>query len=292
MDEAGYPARQKDRMVYDTLITGISNAVVCGKIIKKGPNVTRAQVLEISRLETATQQSLSQMSHTKPSVNYVRCNKKKKNKGGKPSQQETLGKLYGSGSLPSNSKPDANGKLQTKGKIYYRCGKGRHQPDQKCGAIDAICNKCGKKGHFAVICQKGKDFSHYSRSAYVVQTSSGTSTSQTAPDYYTECGQPIYVQSYMLQTMSTKSQKIPEKSKRMLEFPIGLHYEDLNQKVLLKVDTGSDINCISLGTFHKLFLNKQLNRSMLLLENCGNSPVTIIGKFTAFIRWKGKVFHQ
>ena len=47
--------------------------------------MTLAQVLEISRLETATQQSLSQMSNTKSSVNYVRYNKKWENKGGKPS---------------------------------------------------------------------------------------------------------------------------------------------------------------------------------------------------------------
>ena len=136
----------------DTLIAGISNDVVHGKIIKKGPNVTLVQVLEISRLETTTQQSLSQMSNTKLSVNYVRYDKRRMNKGRKPSQQQTLGKFHGSGSLPSNSKPDANGKLQTKGEICHRCGKGRHQPDQKCGAINAICNKCGKHGHFAVIC--------------------------------------------------------------------------------------------------------------------------------------------
>ena len=232
------------------------------------------------------------MSNTKPSVDYVRYDrkKKKKNKGGKPSQQQTLGKFHGSGSLPSKNKPDANGKSQTKGKICYRYGKSRHQPDQKCGAINAICNKCGKKGHCAVICQNG--FSCSSRSAHVVETSKGTSTSQTEPDYYTECGQPIYVQSHMLLTMSTKSPKSLEKSKLLLEFPIGLHYKDLNQKILLKVDTGSNINCISLRTFHKLFPNKQLSRSTLLLENYGNSPVTITGKFMAFIRWKGKVFHQ
>ena len=63
--ETRYPARQKDRMVHDTLIARISNDIVHGKIIKKGPNVTLAQVLEISRLETDTQQSLSQMSNTK-----------------------------------------------------------------------------------------------------------------------------------------------------------------------------------------------------------------------------------
>ena len=102
--------------MHDTLIAGISNDVVCGKIIKKGPDITLARVLEISRLETATQQPLSQMSNTKPTVNYVRYDKKKK-KGGKPPQQQTFGKFHGSGTSPSNSKLDANGKFQTKGKI-------------------------------------------------------------------------------------------------------------------------------------------------------------------------------
>ena len=219
-DEAGYPARQKDRMVHDTILAGISNDVVCGKIIKKGPNLTLAQDLEISRLETPTQQSLFQMSNTKPLVNYVRYDKKKKYKGGKHSQQQAFENSIDLETLLSNSKLDANGKFQTKGKICYRCGKGKHQLDQKCAAIDAICNKCGKKGHFAVICQKGKGFSCSSKSAHVVETSNSVSISQTEPDYYTECGQPIYVQSHMLQTMSTKVQKIPEKSKLMLEFPI------------------------------------------------------------------------
>ena len=96
----------------------------------------------------------------------------------------------------------------------------------------------------------------------------------------------------MLQNMSTKVQKIPEKSKLMLEFPIRLHYKDLDQKILFKVDTGSDINCFSLGTFQRIFPNQQLDRSMLILENNDNLPVSIIGKFKAFIQWEGKVFCQ
>ena len=35
--EVGYPAGHKDRMVHDTLIAGISNDTVSGKISKKGP---------------------------------------------------------------------------------------------------------------------------------------------------------------------------------------------------------------------------------------------------------------
>ena len=50
----------------------------------------------------------------------------------------------------------------------------------------------------------------------------------TEPDYYTECRQPVYVQSHLLQTACTKHQKIPDKSKLMIEFRIGLHYKDLN----------------------------------------------------------------
>ena len=114
-------------------------------------------------------------------------------------------KFHGSGSLPSNSKPDASGKLQTKGKICYRHGKGRHQPDQKCGAIDAICNKCAKKGHFAVICQKGKGFSHSSRSAHVVETSSSASTSQTEHDFTLSVDNPSMYNIICCKPCSQKS---------------------------------------------------------------------------------------
>ena len=48
VDEARYPSGHKDRMVHDTLIAGICNDIVHGKIIKKVPDVTLAQVLEIS----------------------------------------------------------------------------------------------------------------------------------------------------------------------------------------------------------------------------------------------------
>ena len=102
------------------------------------------------------------------------------------------------GTLPSNSKPNTNGKFQNKGIVCYRCGKGKHQPDQKCFAINPICNKCGKKGHFAVIYQKSKSFSCSSRSAHVVETSDATSILQREPDFHNEYGQPIYVQSHML----------------------------------------------------------------------------------------------
>ena len=147
MDETRYPAGHKDRMVCDTLIAAISNDIVHDKIIKKGPSVTLAQVLKISQLETATQQSLPQLSHTKPTVNYIRYDKKRKSKGNtfNSSQQQAFGRFHGSGTSPSNSKSDANGKLQLKGRTCYRCGKGKHQLHQKCAAIDANATNVVRK---------------------------------------------------------------------------------------------------------------------------------------------------
>ena len=43
--KARYPVRQKDRMECNALIAGISNDVVCWKIIRKGADITLAQVL-------------------------------------------------------------------------------------------------------------------------------------------------------------------------------------------------------------------------------------------------------
>ena len=87
--------------------------------------------------------------------------------------------------------------LQLKSRICYRCRKGKHQLDQKCAAINATCNKLGKKGHYVVICQKGKGLSCSSKSVHIAKTMDSVSTE---PDYYIECGQPVYMQSHMLQT--------------------------------------------------------------------------------------------
>ena len=83
-------------MVQDNLIVVISNDMVQGKIIKKGPDMTLAKVLENSKLKATAQQLLSQMTNTNPSVNYATYDKKRKNKGGKPTQQQSTGKFHGS----------------------------------------------------------------------------------------------------------------------------------------------------------------------------------------------------
>ena len=62
--------------------------------------------------------------------------------------------------------------------------------------------------------------------------------------------------------------------------------------VLLKADTGTDVNLMNKQTFDQLFDSKVLKPTLIKMENYGNSAVTVLGMFHAFLRWKAKVYRQ
>ena len=63
--------------------------------------------------------------------------------------------------------------------------------------------------------------------------------------------------------------------------------------VLLKADTGADVNLMNLNTFDTLIKDRTiLQPSSLRMEAYGNSAVEVLGKFHAFLRWKGCVYRQ
>ena len=78
----------------------------------------------------------------------------------------------------------------------------------------------------------------------------------------------------------------------MIKFPIGMEFSKLDQHILMKADTGADINVISENTFKELFPNGSFQHELCILENYGNSSIRTLGKFTGFLRWKGKVWKQ
>ena len=144
----------------------------------------------------------------------------------------------------------------------YRCGKGRHQKTQDCKALDTTCRGCGKKGHFEKACLKGKHSTH----SLEVPQASNTSTAGAGagePLYFNDEGQPVYM--YMV--------SVPHVNKHLIKFPIALDYTTLRgsreewnnmenstkstphstQSVLLKADTGADVNLMNRKTFDQLF---------------------------------------
>ena len=56
----------------------------------------------------------------------------------------------------------------------------------------------------------------------------------------------------------------------------------------MKIDTGADVNTINRTTFKKLFPNTKLKPSTVILKNFDSSYIQPMGKFKAFLCWKGK----
>ena len=84
--EAEYPEGDTwDRILRDTLISGIASDKICAKIIKEGKDVTLARVMETARLDVSTQRHIDRMQET-AKINYVQYgkgSKMKKSKSGK-----------------------------------------------------------------------------------------------------------------------------------------------------------------------------------------------------------------
>ena len=60
--EAEYPKENtQDRILRDTLVSGIASDKIHAKIIKEGKDVTFASVMEIARLEVSTQRHIDRM---------------------------------------------------------------------------------------------------------------------------------------------------------------------------------------------------------------------------------------
>ena len=123
-------------------------------------------------------------------------------------------------------------------------------------------------------------------------TSAGAGASE--PLYFNDEGQPVY--TYMV--------SVPHANKHLIRFPITIEPMSLRRKgthtdsslatpsVLLKADTGADVNLINRKTFNQLFDSKVLKPTPIRIENCGNVTVKVLEMFHAFLRWKERVYKQ
>ena len=64
--------------------------------------------------------------------------------------------------------------------------------------------------------------------------------------------------------------------------------------MLLKADTGADVNLMNREMFNQLFGKAKdlLEPTPIRMENYGNSAIKVLGTFHAFLRWKDKVYKQ
>ena len=133
---AGYEGDAKDRVLRDTIISGLTSDKIRAKIVKEGHGVNLNRVMEMARLEVSTQQHLERMQET-AKVNYVQYGKSTKSKKGKKPQSSAGTSSHNAGAGHRGSRP--SGKFNKRPPLppdtCYRCGKGRHQKSQDCKGV-------------------------------------------------------------------------------------------------------------------------------------------------------------
>ena len=101
--EADYPEGDtQNRVLRNTIISGLASDKICVKVIKEGKDVTLARVMEIARFEVSTQQHIDRMQET-VKINYVQYGKGSKKKKGR--SRPSGGSSSSGGNSTNDGKP-------------------------------------------------------------------------------------------------------------------------------------------------------------------------------------------
>ena len=172
-----------------------------------------------------------------------------------------------------------------------RCGKPDHQPGQKCPAKNAKCKECHKIGNFCKVCQSKKRATQRAHLTTVPQDNDDT--------HIDELGdiQPNPPRVNMLKVVNhIEANRGKFNEGKHLKFPIASHPRGpYSHHIILRVDTGADVNCMNDDTYEELFPKVKLSVCPHEIQNFGNSTadISILGQFLYLLGVQGrKVFEH
>ena len=211
--------------------------------------------------------------------NRGKSNRPKGSSGNGREQNKTRVQTSSSTAQPSRKPPGMEGKCT-------RCGKPEHQQGQKCAAKNTKCKDCHKIGHFYKVCQSKKK----TRRANLAQA-----TPQAEQDtHIDECGirQPNPPMVNMLKLVNHIGTTSGSQEKH-LKFPIDVDPRGpYKNHLIVRVDTGADVNCMNEKTFRRLFPKVKLSVCPYKIQNFGNltADISILGQFCTYLQFKGEKY--
>ena len=167
-----------------------------------------------------------------------------------------------------------------------RCGKPDHLQGQKCAAKNAKCKECHKIGHFYKVCHSKKRTRRANLAQAAPQNENDT--------HIDECGlvQPNPPAVNMLKINNHIGTTSGTQEKHLI-FPIDVNVRGpYKHHLIVRVDTGADVNCMNEKTFKKLFPKVKLDVCPYEIQNFGNSmaDISILGQFPTYLQFKGKKY--
>ena len=230
--------------------------------------------------------------------NRGKSNKPKQPNGRNGAQNKSRVQTSSSTAQPSRKPPGMEGKCM-------RCGKPEHQHGQKCAAKNAKCKECHKIGHFYKVCQSKKKTAKANLAQIAPQAEQDTYCNPQAErnTYYND------FTGYGLSDTNPHNQLNPPmvnmlkivnhigstsgSQEKHLKFPIDVNprgpYKD---HLVVRVDTGADVNCMNEKTFRRLFPKVKLSVCPYEIQNFGNliTDISILGQFCTYLQFRGEKY--
>ena len=168
-----------------------------------------------------------------------------------------------------------------------RCGKPEHQQGEKCAAKNAKCKECHKIGHFYKVCQsKKRDRKEANLAQATLQAEQNTYIDENG---VRQLNPPMVNMLKIVNHIGTTSGS----QENHLRFPIDVNPRGpYKNHLVVRVDTGADVNCMNEKTFRKLFPKVKLSVCTHEIQNFGNSTadISILGQFRTYLQFRGEKY--
>ena len=279
----------EERAIRDAIFLGMNSQRARDKAINLMNEEAKELTVEFLMNQLAiedcnAQHKILSQFNSSSSMNFAaydrRQNKGKSNKpkhtSGKNVEQNNSGvQTSSNNNHPSRKPPGMEGKCM-------RCGKPEHQPGQKCAAKNAKCKECHKIGHFHKVCQSKKR----GRRAHLAQIAPQSEEDTHIDENGARQPHPPTVNMLKIVNHTGATRGSQEKH---LKFPINVDPRGpYKHHLVVRVDTGADVNCMNEKTFKKLFPKVKLSVCPHEIQNSGNSvtDISILGQFCTYLQFR------
>ena len=289
-----FPCQQaEERAIRDAIFMGMNSQWARDKTInlmnEEEKEVTVEFLINHLAVEDGnTQHKFLSQINSNSSMNFAaydhrqnrgKSNKPKHTSGKNGVQNKSRVQTSSSTAQPSRKPPGMEGKCM-------RCGKPEHQPGQKCAAKNAKCKDCNKIEHFYKVCQSKRKTRRANLALATPQTEQDTHINENG---VRQPNPPLVNMLKIVNHIGTTSGS----QEKHLKFPIDVDprgpYKD---HLVVRVDTGADVNCMNEKTFRRLFPKVKLSVCPYEIQNFGNSiaDISILGQFCTYLQFRGEKY--
>ena len=290
-----FPCQQaEERAVRDAIFMGMNSQQARDKAInlmneEEEKQVTVEFLMNHLAVEDGnTQHKFLSQINSSSSMNMIaydrkqnrgKSNKAKQPNGRNGAQNKSRVHTSSSTAQPSRKPPGMEGKCM-------RCEKPEHQQGEKCAAKNAKCKECHKIGHFYKVCQSKKKTRRANLAPATLQAEQDTHIDENG---VRQPNPPMVNMLKIVNHIGTTSGS----QEKHLKFPIDVNprgpYKD---HLVVRVDTGADVNCMNEKTFRRLFPKVKLSVCPYEIQNFGNSTadISILGQFRTYLQFKGEKY--